>query len=128
MNEQRPQVIIVKQQSNGCLVTTLVYLLFGWIGLAVMAAWKLTKLGWNLFVAYPVKWTVALTKLTWRGSIALTRWSIPYIVALSHRIVQAFQAMHARYGWRFWAILGAFLGVVLIVSLIVGYIAGATGH
>lgn len=107
MDQQpQPQVIIVKQQQkhNGCLVTALVFLLFGWLGLAAMALWKLAQIGWKmtmvtlragwaLFVAYPV-----------RGAIAL--WP---------HVMRASRAFHERYGWRGWAILA---GVVVALALI----------
>lgn len=106
--QQPPQVVIVQQQAkshNGCLVTALMFVLFGWIGLAAMGVWKLTKLTWNLFIGWPVKWA-------WQATSALWRWSL-----------QGSRALTARYGWRGWAVVG---GVVVALAIL-GSIVGA-GH
>lgn len=98
----QPQVVYVQQapqkpQSHGCLVTAIAFLLFGWIGVAAVALWKLTKLAWRASwacVVYPVRWTVG-------GS----RW------------------LTAHYGWRGWA----FVGGAVVVLAIFGSILQAVG-
>ena len=107
-NQQLPQgaqVVYVQQQkqSHGCLVTALVFVLFGWIGLAVIAAWKLTKVAWALLVTYPLRWSVAGIRATARGASWLT----------------------ARYGWRGWAVAG---GVVVALAIFGGILQAVGAH
>lgn len=104
-SNQPQQTIIVKQQSSGCLVTALVFVLFGWIGVAVMALWALTK--WTLRASVaPLRWG-------WQACVALWRWS-----------VRGSRALTARYGWRGWAVVG---GVVVVLAVL-GSVLSATGH
>jgi len=99
-NRNQPQVVYVQQkQSHGCFMMALVFVLFGWIGLAAMAVWKLTKLAWALLVTYPLKWSMATLRATARGASWLT----------------------TRYGWRGWAVVS----VVVVVLAIFGSIVGA---
>ena len=90
-----PQVVIVKvKRDNGCLW----FLAFGWLYPAWLLLKAITVAGWRLFVAWP-----------WRGVVALTRWS----VAASRRFT-------ARYGARGWAILAAVVVVLAIIAKITG--------
>ncbi|HKV83406.1 MAG TPA: hypothetical protein VJN88_02545 [Ktedonobacterales bacterium] len=68
-------IVYVQQKNNGCLVTALVFLLFGWLGLAVMACWKLTKLAWNWTITVGIKWPARLIKVSWVALIAMCVWS-----------------------------------------------------
>lgn len=71
-------VYVERAHSHGCLITTLAFLLFGWLGVLAVAvgkmlqlAWGFTVLcaraGWALFVRYPVKATWALTMLAYHA-------------------------------------------------------------
>lgn len=97
----KPQVVYVQQQkaqSHGCLVTALVFVLFGWIGLAAMAVWKLAQLSWRLLVTYPLRWSVAAVRAMARGAGWLT----------------------IRYGWRGWAVVAGVVVVLAVVGSLVG--------
>lgn len=109
-NVDKAQVVYVQQpqKSHGCLMTAVVFLLFGWIGLAVMAAWKLTKVAWTWTITVGWRWPVALCRAAWRGSVAATRAVWPHALT-------AGKAFHARYGAKGWAILG---GVVLVLAVL----------
>lgn len=80
-----PQVVYVKEK-HGCLMTVVTYLLFGWIGLAVVALWKVTKWLWHIGVAVPARWTwvatVALCKWSWLGCVALVQMSVRAVQGL----------------------------------------------
>lgn len=109
---QQPQVVYVKQ-NNGCLVTAIVFVLFGWIGLIAMGMWKLAKLAWSLTVTYPLRWTMALSKL------AIT-YSIRWTVALGSASARGAKWLTVKYGWRGWAVFS----VVIVVLAILGHIVG----
>lgn len=90
----KPNVVYVqKQQNHGCLMGAVVFLLFGWIGLAAMAAWKMTKLAWSWTVAVGWKLPVALTKATWKASVvatvACTTWTVRGTQAVVARVKAA---------------------------------------
>jgi len=102
-NSQQP-VIIVKQQPGGCLVTALVFVLFGWLGIAAMALWKLAQ------------WT-------WQASAALWRWTWQASMWSAKATARGASWLTARYGWRGWAVVGA----VVIVLAILGALAGNGG-
>lgn len=101
MQQQPQQVIIVKQQSNGCLITALVFVFFGWIGLAVMAVWKVLGWAWQA--------SVALMRWTWQASVASVQWT-----------ARGASWLTARYGWRGWAVVGAVVVALAILSAITG--------
>lgn len=74
-NKQQPNVVYVKQ-SNGCLINAIAFLLFGWIGVAALALWKLTQWVWRWCVVFPAVWTWRLglaypVLWMWRGGVAL---------------------------------------------------------
>ena len=100
--QPQPQIVIVRHE-HGCLVTALVFVLFGWIGLAAMAVWKLAGLAWRWLVVYPAQWSMAAMRASVRGS----RW------------------LTARYGWRGWAVVA---GVVVVLAVLGGVVGGSGGH
>lgn len=70
----QPNVVYVKER-NGCLVNALVFLLFGWIGLAAVALWAATKWVWRWGVVFPAVWTWRIglqypLVWTWKGCAA----------------------------------------------------------
>ncbi|HEV2236863.1 MAG TPA: hypothetical protein VGR57_09420, partial [Ktedonobacterales bacterium] len=116
-----PQVIVVKRGGNGCLLSVLITLLFGWVGLAAVALVAGTKLAWRVTAA-TVRglWgmTAGLSKLTargtvaaGRGSVALGRFGLPHV----QRGVAAFTA---RYGQRGWLLVGGGAAGVVVVVVI----------
>lgn len=120
--QQQPQVIVIQQESKW-LRRLVLFLLFGWFyPLIVALRWSI-KLSWRLFVTYPVKWSIALTRWTWRGSVALIRWSIPAIIVASHKARAGVAWFHRRYGWRGWAIVAAVYAAIMIVAFIIGKLA-----
>ena len=74
MPKDTGNVVYVKQ-SNGCLINAIVFLLFGWIGLAAVALWAATKWVWRWCVVFPSVWLWRIglqypLVWTWKGSIA----------------------------------------------------------
>ncbi len=88
-----------QQSSHGCLITALIFVLFGWIGLLVAGVWRLTR--WLLHAAVaPLRWT-------WQATRALTVWSW-----------RGSQALSARYGWRGWAVVGVVVVALAILETV----------
>lgn len=65
---------------GGCLMAIVWTLLFGvfywaWLGIKWTAKGSvvLMRVGWALFVAYPVKWTIVGCRWAWLGTVAATR-------------------------------------------------------
>jgi hypothetical protein len=111
--QNRRQVIIVKQRGNGCLLTLLATLLFGWFGLAAAAAVALTRITWHVGVwCIRATWaaTVATCVWSWRGGVWLGRQAHTYVWP---QAVKGAQAIHTRYGLRGWAIAG---GAALVLG------------
>jgi hypothetical protein len=68
---------------GGCLMFVLWTFLFGvfyWTWLAIkwtaIGSLALCRVGWALFVAYPVKWGIAGAELAWVVMVAATRWTV----------------------------------------------------
>lgn len=101
MSRNQPPVVVIEKRNNGCLITAITFLLFGWLGLAAMAAWKLLVWTWNA--------SVALMRWTWQATVASVKWT-----------GKASAALTARYGWRGWAVVG----VIFVALAILGALTG----
>lgn len=121
VKEQQPQPLMTAAQADEMLrlarradkrggllhfvVFTWLFGIFYWSWLALkwtaIGSVKLARIGWNWTVAYPVKWSVQLSRAAW-----------PYVV----RGVRTF---HTRYGWRGWGIVAAVVVVLGIIGNIV---------
>lgn len=93
--QPQPSVVYVQQPkrgASGCLV----FLLFGWLGLATLGAWRLTK--WTLRASLaPLRWT-------WQACVASARWT-----------ARGARWLTTRYGWRGWAVVG---GVIVALAIL----------
>ena len=104
--QQQPQkiVVIVKQRGgHGCLLSTLIVLLFGWLGLLAVATVAAAKVSWALTkVAARWTWaaTVAVSRWTWEGMVWSWRLTVRGVHALIPLAVAAFVAVQTRIGQR----------------------------
>jgi len=74
----QPNVVYVERKNNGCLINALIFVLFGWIGLAFVALWAATKWLWRWCVVFPSVWLWRIglqypLVWTWKGSAAGVR-------------------------------------------------------
>lgn len=107
--KQQTVVYIERKQSHGCLYTVLAFLLFGWLGAAAMAVFKMLQVAWRWTLAVGWKLPVALVRATWQASVACVRWS-----------VRGGKMLTARYGAKGWAVVGVVVVVLAILSLVFG--------
>ncbi|MGZ6321668.1 MAG: hypothetical protein ACXWQR_20490 [Ktedonobacterales bacterium] len=126
-SNQQPQVIVhVHKHESPWLRRFVLFWLFGlWYPLFVAVKWSIVTT-WKLLVAYPWKWTIALTRWSIKWSIAGVRLAWPTVqrvsVATYAAARQSSQAFYTRYGMRGVAIAGGSVAGVIVLVAVLGLV------
>lgn len=124
---QQPQVIVhVHKHESPWFRRLFLWWFLGLLYPLITVCWWGIKTSWKLFVAYPWKWTIALTRWSIKWSIEGVRLAWPTVQRVSVAAIaatrQGSQAFYARYGMRGVAIAGASVGGVIVLLAVLGLV------